>query len=214
MSSPLPLYPGQYYHIYNRGNNRENIFREECNYSYFLKLYTKYILPIADTFAYCLLKNHFHLLVRIKDLTGSNTDLTGSSANLSGPKIESGPKTEENASQAFSNFFNAYSKAFNKEYERAGALFQRPFGRKLVLKDEYFLVLIVYIHQRPQRHGLISDFREWKFSSYNSILSQGVTNLMRDEILEWFQGKAGFVRFHQTVIPEARVGQWVQDDID
>ncbi len=66
MTSPAPLQYGQYYHIYNRGNNRENIFIEERNYRYFLKLYAKYIEPIAHTYAYCLLRNHFHFLVRIK----------------------------------------------------------------------------------------------------------------------------------------------------
>jgi putative transposase len=61
------LCPGVFYHIYNRGNNRENIFREERNYAYFLQLYTRHIAPIAETYAYCLLKNHFHLLIRVKD---------------------------------------------------------------------------------------------------------------------------------------------------
>ena len=65
MTSPAPLEYGQYYHIYNRGNNREDVFYEERNYRHFLSLYAKYILPIADTYAYCLLRNHFHLLVRI-----------------------------------------------------------------------------------------------------------------------------------------------------
>lgn len=58
---------GHYYHIYNRGNNKENIFIEERNYVYFLQLLKIYILPVADVYAYCLLKNHFHLLVRIKE---------------------------------------------------------------------------------------------------------------------------------------------------
>ncbi len=66
MSKPMPLIHGNYYHIYNRGNNREDIFIEPPNYSYFLSLYAKYIDPVADTYAYCLLRNHFHLLVRIK----------------------------------------------------------------------------------------------------------------------------------------------------
>ena len=60
------LQPDMYYHIYNRGNNRENLFVEERNYPYFLRLYAKHIEPIADTYAYCLLKNHFHLCVKIK----------------------------------------------------------------------------------------------------------------------------------------------------
>ncbi len=66
MKTLTPLQPGGYYHIYNRGNNREDLFREERNYRYFLQLYVYHVYPIADTFAYCLMRNHFHLLVRIK----------------------------------------------------------------------------------------------------------------------------------------------------
>ncbi len=66
MTSPPPLLYDTYYHIYNRGNNRENIFIQERNYTHFMNLYAKYIDPISETFAYCLLRNHFHVLVRIK----------------------------------------------------------------------------------------------------------------------------------------------------
>ena len=66
MTSPSPLLYEPYYHIYNRGVNRENIFIEERNYVYFLGLYAKYIEPVAETFSYCLLRNHFHALVKVK----------------------------------------------------------------------------------------------------------------------------------------------------
>jgi hypothetical protein len=72
----IPLISEQYYHIYNCGNNGENLFFEERNYPYFLKLYAKYIYPVTNTYAYCLMKNHFHLLVRMKpleDLEGFET---------------------------------------------------------------------------------------------------------------------------------------------
>ena len=67
MQKVIPLEPGKYYHIFTRGNNREDIFPEEKNYAYFLQLYRNHISSIADTFAYCLLKNHFHFLIRIKE---------------------------------------------------------------------------------------------------------------------------------------------------
>ena len=66
MSTETRLLLGHYYHIYHRGNNREIIFREERNYRYFLKRYAKYIEPVAFTYAYCLLSNHFHLAIRVK----------------------------------------------------------------------------------------------------------------------------------------------------
>ena len=61
-----PLQPDTFYHIYNRGINGESIFKEERNYPYFLMQYAWHIEPIADTYAYCLLNNHFHFLIRTK----------------------------------------------------------------------------------------------------------------------------------------------------
>jgi REP element-mobilizing transposase RayT len=66
MTSPNPLLYNTYYHIYNRGNNGENIFIQERNYDHFMNLYAKFIEPISETFGYCLLRNHFHVLVKIK----------------------------------------------------------------------------------------------------------------------------------------------------
>jgi hypothetical protein len=64
------LTPGAVYHIYNRGNNGEYIFIEARNYEYFMKLYAKYITPSVENYGYCILRNHFHLMVRIKDIPG------------------------------------------------------------------------------------------------------------------------------------------------
>ncbi len=73
MSKPIPLQYGQTYHVYNRGINRETIFVADHNYRHFLRLYAHHVAPIADTYAYCLLPNHFHFLVHINahDRTGS-----------------------------------------------------------------------------------------------------------------------------------------------
>jgi len=190
MSNPIPLECGKYYHIYNRGINRANIFFEDRNYPYFLKLYAAHIEPIADTYAYCLLYNHFHFLVRIKQVM--ELDLTGLQ-DLSGLK-----KT----SQYFSNMFNAYTKAINKAYNRTGALFQRPFGRIEVTAEDYFVNLITYIHQNPQRHGLVADFRTWLYSSYHALLSTQPTRLQREVVLTWFNGPAGVEATHRQKIIE------------
>ena len=74
MTSPTPLLFDTYYHIFNRGNNGENIFLEERNYSHFLNLYDLHLAPITDLYAYCLIRNHFHLLVRIR----SEEEIAGS----------------------------------------------------------------------------------------------------------------------------------------
>lgn len=183
MSKPKPLNFGIYYHIFNRGNNRETVFCEQRNYIYFLKLYEKYILTVADTFAYCLLPNHFHLLVRIK---------TAEEQMRSGLSVKS-------PSQQFGNLFNAYTKAFNKVYQRTGNLFHKPFGRLEITSDAYFTRLIAYIHQNPERHGLIDDFQLWPYTSYRTILSQKNTYIQRERVLNWFGSKEAYHAYHQEI---------------
>jgi putative transposase len=198
VTNPVPLQSGVYYHIYSRGNNRAAIFFEERNYAYFLKLYAHHVAPVADTFAYCLLGNHFHFLVRVRsDLTG-----LGGLSGLKGP------------SQHVSNLLNAYAKAINQAYQRTGALFQRPFGRIEVNSDAYFLQLVAYIHQNPQKHGLVADFRTWPYSSYRALLSNQPTRLARDEVLEWFGGAGQFEAFHAQSIGGPDVVALVPEDFD
>jgi len=187
----LPLLEyGKFFHIYNRGNNNENIFYEKRNYNYFLLLYEKYIYPIADTFAFCLLKNHFHLFVRIK----SEGEII-KSVNLQGLKNLEGFKIQ-NPTNQFSNLFNAYAKAINKTYNRTGALFEKRFKRKLITSVSYFLPLIYYIHFNPQKHGFTNDYRDYTYSSYKIILSKKDTRLDRQSVLKWFGSREKFKEYH------------------
>ncbi len=160
-----------FYHIYNRGNNKQDIFLEEDNYFYFLKLLKKHISPIARIYCYCLLKNHFHLVVEIK--VGI-----------------------EKPSQKFSNLFNAYTKAFNKKYDRVGSLFQRPFKRIRIKEETYLRSLIVYIHLNPENHKLSEDFRTYPYSSYKAIMSSKETSIERNEVVAIFEDIDNFVYVH------------------
>ena len=206
MPSPIPLFYDTYYHIFNRGTNRENIFLEERNYAYFLKLYAKYIEPVAETFAFCLLRNHFHLLVRIKTELEIKEFLNDSQVLVN--------IHDSYPSQRFSNLFNAYAKAINKTYGRTGSLFQHPFGRVPVTDPTQFERVIVYIHQNPQKHRFVEDFRDWKYSSYNALLSENSTRLQRQSVLAWFGGRQDFSHIHQKLIGESECAWFAADDVD
>ena len=220
-----PLYD-TYYHIYNRGINRENIFIEERNYAHFLNLYAKYIEPIAATFAYCLLKNHFHLSVRIKSeeetLKVFTDDMKRKRYRGS---VQSGVYPEKKPlgsdqdrirypSKKFSDFFNAYAKAINTAYGRTGSLFQHPFGRVMISSDIQFSRVIAYIHQNPQKHGFVADFRDWKYSSYCVMLSSKHTPLKRDVVLDWFGGKEQYLTLHREWVTDAQSSAFAGDDDD
>jgi len=189
MPSPSPLQLGVHYHIYNRGTNREDVFLEARNYHFFLNRYATYIEPIAFTYAYCLLKNHFHFLIRTKTLE-EQQQVARQTARVSGTFRVLAP------SQQFSNLFNSYAKSFNRAYDRTGSLFEHPFHRVAVTTDEKFAHLITYIHRNPERHAFVDDFQDWPYSSYHAILSQQPTRIMRETVLDWFDGRVGFMDAH------------------
>ncbi len=206
-----PLEPDRIYHIYNRGINGENIFKEERNYGYFLEKYAKCISPIADTYAYCLLKNHFHLAVKIKteqeilafyrakkNITEEkNIKNVGEVLNLSDVKNDVKiPDVTKIINQQFAVLFNGYAQAINKAYNRTGGLFEESFRRIMVDNDNYFTELIYYIHQNPIKHGFVNDLRDYPHSSYHSHLSTALTKLKRDEVLEWFGNRNAYEKFH------------------
>lgn len=196
MTSPTPLLFNTYYHIYNRGVNRENIFIEERNYDHFYSLYHKHIDPVAETFAYCLMRNHFHTLVRIRTeeeiLPFFNEYKPGGSEN----------QRLYYPSKKYSDFFNAYSKSINAAYQRVGSLFQHPFGRVAVTKDVHFWRVIAYIHQNPQKHCFVEDFRDWKYSSYGIILSDPSIRVNRGMVLEWFGDAKSYIDLHNERVSE------------
>jgi hypothetical protein len=107
-------------------------------------------------------------------------------------------------SRAFNNLFIAYARAFNKATNRTGVLFETPFGRKIIDNQHYLMTLITYIHHNPQKHGFVTDFREWPWSSYNAILADKPTKLNRDEVLAWYNGRSHFTDAHATE-PDARL---------
>ena len=208
MTSPSPLLYDTYYHIYNRGVNRENIFVEERNYEYSMGLYAKYIEPVAETFAYCLLRNYFHVLVRVK----SEDEIQF--LRVSETLRNSTRKKIKEPSGQFSDFFNAYAKGINKTYARTGSLFQHPFGRVPVASATHFFNAVRYIHQNPQKHKFVDDFRDWRYSSYGVLLSEKPTRLKRDVVLDWFGNRQQYLELHAEWVTDAQMRWFVEGDDD
>lgn len=178
------LTPDDYFHIYNRGNNKETIFKAPGNYIYFLSLWKKYIQPVAETFCYNLLPNHFHFFIRIREIPLQTSNEKTCDVSVFKP-IE----------QHFSNLFNAYSKAINKRFNRTGSLFQERFRRKEIISEEYYSSIVGYIIANAVKHGFCKTTENYQYSAYSSLLSIGSTLLLRDEVLDWFGGKMGFIKF-------------------
>ena len=171
-----PFYKNQFYHIYNRGNNGEQIFYKPDNYPFFLKRFDKYLSSCADLFTYCLLPNHFHLLIKIKD-------------NLQ-------------VSEKFRLLFLSYSKAINKQTGRTGSLFQKRFKRMIIEDKDSLVRVTLYIHSNPLHHNIMKDFRSYQYSSYQTLISGEESNIRKEEALNWFNGLDNFIKLHEERIYE------------
>ena len=233
------LEPNAYYHIYNRGINSGQIFISEENYLFFLSKFDKYLSPVCDVLAYCLMPNHFHFLIRVKSEVDLDTFVKvpnfdkgaqenlgyvpsetffkvpnfdkGAQENLGNVAAETFVKVlnfdkgvNENAkglhatdaivSKQIGKFISSYSQAYNKVNNRHGALLESPFKRKRIDSEEYLKNLILYIHQNP--NDFKKNFESYKFSSYQAILSTAKTNVLRQEVLDVFDGLENFIYCH------------------
>ena len=141
MSRPLRIeYPGAFYHITSRGNERKSVFRSDLDRERFLS----YLQSARERYGavihvYCLLSNHYHLLLET-------------------------PRS--NLSQILHHINGAYTTYFNVKRDRSGHLFQGRFRGILVEKEEYAHELSRYIHLNPYRAGLINSINRYRWSSY------------------------------------------------
>jgi putative transposase len=189
------LEPDCFYHIYNRGVNGDKVFQENDNYMFFMAQFLKYLSNVCDLYAYCLMPNHFHFLIKIKsqaELFKFFEEQNKRSNNKGLHSMESLP------SKQLSKFISSYTQAYNKVFERHGPLFESPFKRKKIDSEQYLMNVIVYIHQNPI--DIKKDFKNYKFSSYSTVLSSLKTNLKRGEVIEYFDNLENFIFCHTNII--------------
>jgi len=170
------------YHIYTHANGRDLIFREDENFKYFLSKLLKYIIPIAEIYAYCLMPNHFHLLIRFKDSDQMSNE-----------------NEHKYLMRQFSNLLNGYAKAYNKKYNRKGSLFLDFLKRKRVDNEKYLIKLLHYIHNNPINHGFVENINDWKYSSYHSYINLAKeSKIERKEMMQYFDTIKDFVEYHKS----------------
>lgn len=191
------------FHVYNRTNNNELLFRSDHNRNFFLSRYRKYISYLADTFCWCLLSNHFHFLLRIKEEKIIRDYLNQKAVKdrtiLEKRFLENQINCSELVESAFKRMFQSYALAFNKCYRRKGNLFYKPFKRVFVNRESHFTQAIIYIHANPLKHGLTDNFENYKWSSWNSIMYDSKSSLAREELFQWFGGKEMMLQTHRCL---------------
>ncbi len=171
--------PDSYYHLYNRGWNRSEIFLDDEDYRHFELLFTRHLSPepVVDSRgreypwrypmihlnSYCLMPNHFHILIYQTDETG--------------------------IIKLASSILTAYTMYFNKKYKRRGPLFENTYKAVLIHDDVQLQHITRYIHLNHR------EFRTWPYSSYKDYLKQPRTWIDSVPILELFASQQAYKEF-------------------
>ncbi|HBG70709.1 MAG: hypothetical protein A2W93_04625 [Bacteroidetes bacterium GWF2_43_63] len=202
-----PLLANKYYHIFNRGNNSDSVFKSYDDYSYFIHLYSIYAHPFFETFSWCLMKNHYHFCVRVKNeneferFDKRNRWKIEPVIKWQMYSINEIPLEKQiipKPHRMLGFMFDAYSKYYNKKYDRTGVVFERGFEKKLIEKEDYLMELITYIHNNPVKHQISKDAGLYQWSSYNEILNNSSAFCNSEKIIQMFDSKENFVFIHQS----------------
>ena len=197
------LQPNCSYHIFNHANGFENIFTVDDNYRFYLDKYQQYILPIAETYAYCLLPNHFHLVVRIRrrevlEEVFRNFKSTNFSKFPNLEKVEvTDNMIEYYISKQFANLFSCYTQSFNKVNKRRGSLFLKNFRREPIENKAYFLNAVIYTHRNPVHHAFCDRYTDWSYTSFCEIKERNSQMIEVEKLLRMFGGRDSFIDLHE-----------------
>ena len=191
-----PLIADTIYHVVSRAIGNEKLFLNDGDYTFFLERFDKYISPVADTFAWSLLPNHFHFLIQVR----SYLDLLSCLKKTKPSATEYDGWQAKFVMQQFSNMLNSYAKSFNIKNTRKGGLFMDYMRRVEIKTEAQFTTTVFYIHKNPVHHGYCNEIADWPWSSYKTILSTAPTKLQRQKLLNWFGNTEKFIAFHSQPV--------------
>ncbi len=177
------------YHIFNRGNNSQKIFFSDENYHFFLKKLKRQILPFADILAWCLMPNHFHLMVYVNSTQIKIENNQSESKDKYGVKWGVVTNTVQILNKSIAILLRSYTRAINNQENRTGSLFQMATKAKCLTDNSYLTpawfqtsfgtvinisepdhnypqVCFEYIHMNPVSAKLVENASDWEFSSY------------------------------------------------
>ncbi len=190
------------YHIYNQGNNRRKIFFEKRNYLFFIEKIKIHILPYCDILAWCLMPNHFHLMVLVKEVELPRSAKLSQGLTQSQTLTAQAQTATRSLNDSIGIVLRSYTRAINKQENQTGSLFRKATKAVCVTcpdglspswfiengvttyintlpGDDYPQVCFDYIHQNPVKASLAKKATDWEFSSareYAGIRSRELVN--------------------------------------
>lgn len=180
------------------------LFFSENDRQFYLRQFAEYFGPVLDCFAFNLLDNHSHFVVRVKDVESLHQaiSLVPKQFRTRPMQIFADDPSDNTIIRVMlerqvNSFMASYAKGTNKVYSRKGGLFQSPFRRSFIASDSHLQQAIIYTHANTQKHGIVKDFKDYPYTSYHEILAGRSKNVKADFVLSVFGGREVFIQVHE-----------------
>jgi hypothetical protein len=213
--------PGNYYHIVCKSIDGILLFQAETDYTVFKDRFKKFMDTFLDVMSYCFLPNHTHYVVKIKPVA-----IVAAAVNLYAPENRTKAMCSflsNSANEAafdtmidrqMNSFLVSYANYFNNKYHRQGGLFQKPFKRIHIADDIHLQQAIIYTHANAQKHGIVSDFKKYPFSSYAEIIEENEYYTKSEAVLNFFGGTTKFIQTHQKQVEYYYQNNWPNSKLE
>ncbi len=189
--------PEGYYHIYNKSGTGIKLFKDDNDHKVFLERFERYLGGALNTYAYVLMSNHFHFLVKVKSinelLSFAKTQKTNKSNDFMSTEID----PNEFIIDQFKRFLSSYTITYKNKYKHSGSVLMKRFKRIQSMSMEKNRYWLAYIHHNPIHHKYRKEYTEWTYCSYNAYLLTKETKTLKDEVLnQWFSSLEDFLQYH------------------
>lgn len=170
---------GNFYHVFNRASGNQLLFKDEKNYEYFLSKFDVYLGNYVILHAWCLIPNHFHLLIEIKEahLLPEHEDI------------------HDNITKRFKNFFLCYSLSYKIMFDQKANVFSQKYKHIQLYTDSNIRYVTLYIHRNPKHHN-IADWQDYEWSSYPTIVNLNAKNKESSFLIQLFDNLEEFKQAH------------------
>jgi putative transposase len=180
------------------------LFHSQDERLFFLRKFTEYLKPVLNCFAFGLLENHSHFIAEVKhdeDLRQSilymPRQLRSQQMQVFVDDFPNNTATGAIIERQVNSFMTSYTNTANKIHTRKGGLFQSPFRRSFITSDLHLQQAIIYVHANAQKHGIVKDFRDYSYTSYNEILFGDSKNVETRFVLDFFGGREKYIQLHE-----------------
>jgi putative transposase len=202
-----PFLPNNYYHIVFKAVDEIRLFKQARDHNIFLERFNFFTADFIDTWAYCMLNNHVHFIVKVKskeEIIKNVLAIVDEKRTLSMQKFLTNSNEEifldEMIERQMNRFMVSYVNLYKRNYNHHGGMFQSPFKRLAIHDESYLQQAIIYVHANTVKHNLPYNFKDYECCSYKKIVSSNETDVTYKAVIEFFGGKEKFELLHEEQV--------------